>query len=94
MADSVISHSEFSALPRLLDQVRGKIRLKHYSLRTEQIYLDWIKRFIRHHGKRHPGDMGAPEVKAFLTHLAVGGREKVSRGGTALAKMRLPLIDL
>ena len=42
--------------PRLLDQVRGKIRLKHYSLRTEQAYSDWIKRFIRFHGKRYLGD--------------------------------------
>ena len=56
--------------PRLLDQVRDKIRLKHYSLRTEQAYLDWIKRFILFHGKRHPGELGAREVEAFLTHLA------------------------
>lgn len=60
--------------PRLLDRVRDKIRLKHYSLRTEQAYLDWIKRFILHHGKRHPADMGATEVEAFLTHLAVAGK--------------------
>jgi integron integrase len=64
--------------PRLLDQVRGKIRLKHYSLRTEQAYVDWIRRFIRHHGKRHPRDMGAGEVEAFLTHLAVAGRVAAS----------------
>jgi len=56
--------------PRLLDLVRDKIRLKHYSLRTEQAYLDWIKRFILFNGKRHPADMGAGEVEAFLTHLA------------------------
>jgi site-specific recombinase XerD len=62
----------------LLDQVRGKIRLKHYSLRTEQAYLDWIKRFIRHHGKRHPRGMGAAEVEDFLTHLAVAGRVAAS----------------
>ncbi len=55
---------------RLLDQVRDKIRLKHYSLRTEQAYLDWIKRFILFHGKRHPMALGAAEVEAFLTHLA------------------------
>jgi integron integrase len=78
MVDSVISHGELSASPRLLDQVRGKIRLKHYSLRTEQAYLDWIKRFIRHHGKRHPREMGAAEVEAFLTHLAVAGRVAAS----------------
>ncbi len=57
--------------PKLLDQVRGKIRLKHYSIRTEQAYLDWIKRFILHFDKRHPSEMGAVEVEVFLTHLAV-----------------------
>jgi integron integrase len=56
--------------PRLLDQVRDKIRLKHYSLRTEQAYLDWIKRFILFSGKRHPVSLGAGDVEAFLTHLA------------------------
>ena len=56
--------------PPLLERVRLKIRLKHYSLRTEQAYLDWIKRFILFHRKRHPADMGAGEVEAFLTHLA------------------------
>jgi integron integrase len=58
--------------------VRGKIRLKHYSLRTEQAYVDWIKRFILHSGKRHPRDMGAAEVEAFLTHLAVVGKVAAS----------------
>ena len=67
-----------SSAPRLLDQVRGKIRIKHYSLRTEQTYLDWIKRFIRHFGKKHPKDMGAVEVEAFLTHLAVAGNVAAS----------------
>ncbi len=64
--------------PRLLDQVRGKIRLKHYSLRTEQAYLDWIRRFILHFGKRHPRDLGAADVEAFLTHLAVAGNVAAS----------------
>jgi len=57
--------------PRLLDRVRDRIRLKHYSIRTEQAYSDWIKRFIRFHGKRHPAELGATEVEIFLTHLAV-----------------------
>lgn len=57
--------------PRLLDQVRDRIRSKHYSLRTEQAYIDWIKRFIHFHGKRHPLKLGAREVEQFLTHLAV-----------------------
>jgi hypothetical protein len=56
---------------RLLDRVRDRIRVEHYSLRTEQAYVDWIKRFIGFHGKRHPLTMGASEVEAFLSHLAV-----------------------
>ena len=55
---------------KLLDQVRERIRTKHYSLRTEQTYVQWIRRFILFHDKRHPRDMGAPEVEAFLTNLA------------------------
>ena len=57
--------------PRLLDQVRERIRVKHYSLRTEQAYLGWIKRYIFFHDKRHPRDMGKLEVEAFLGVLAV-----------------------
>ena len=57
--------------PKLLDQVSAKMRVKHYSLRTEKTYIDWIKRYIWHFDKRHPKDMGAAEVEAFLTHLAV-----------------------
>ena len=72
------SHAEPTAAPRLLEQVRGRIRFKHYSIRTEQAYLDWIRRFIRHFGKRHPRDMGAKEVQEFLTHLAVAGRVAAS----------------
>ncbi|HLX81445.1 MAG TPA: integron integrase [Burkholderiales bacterium] len=56
--------------PRLLDQVRDAIRRRHYSYRTEQTYIHWIKRFIFFSNKRHPKDMGAPEVTAFLSHLA------------------------
>ena len=66
------------AAPRLLHRVRDKIRVKHYSLRTEQAYLDWIKRFILFHGKRYPTEMGAPDVEAFLTHLAVAGNVAAS----------------
>ena len=56
---------------KLLDQVREVIRLKHYSIRTEQTYVDWIKRYIFFHGKRHPREMGAAEIEGFLTDLAV-----------------------
>jgi len=56
---------------RLLDRLRHCIRTLHYSYRTEQAYVDWARRFILFHGKRHPQELGAPEVGAFLSHLAV-----------------------
>ena len=59
--------------PRLLDRLREKIRLKHYSIRTEEAYADWVRRFVVFHGRRHPAEMGVAEVEAFLTHLAVEG---------------------
>jgi hypothetical protein len=55
---------------KLLDQVRDVMRLRHYSLRTERTYCDWIERFIRFHELRHPREMGEAELSAFLTHLA------------------------
>lgn len=64
--------------PKLLDQVRDRIRRKYYSLRTEEAYVHWIKRFIFFHGKRHPRELGAAEVEKFLTHLAVAGRVSAS----------------
>ncbi len=57
--------------PKLLEQVRDKIRVLHYSIRTEEAYLAWTRRFILFHGKRHPMQMGSAEVESFLTHLAV-----------------------
>lgn len=56
--------------PRLIERVRNVMRLKHYSLRTERTYWDWIERFIRFHGMRRPEEMAEPEMVAFLTHLA------------------------
>jgi len=56
---------------KLLDRARDLIRVKHYSIRTEETYLHWMKDFILFHKKRHPAEMGAPEVEAYLTHLAV-----------------------
>lgn len=89
--------------PKLLDQVRGKIRLKHYSIRTEQAYVDWIKRFILHFDKRHPSDLGATEVEVFLTHLAVQGRVAAATQNQAksallflykaVLEMELPWLD-
>ena len=55
---------------RLLEQAREKLRAMHYSYRTEQTYLDWMKRHILFHGKRHPREMGAGEIEAFVSHLA------------------------
>ncbi len=57
--------------PRLLDDVRNVLLVKHYSIRTEEAYTQWIKRFIYFHNKKHPADMGEAEISAFLTHLAV-----------------------
>ena len=57
--------------PRLLDRVREAVRVRHYSIRTEDTYVHWVRRFIVFHGKRHPLELGAPEVTAFLTHLAM-----------------------
>src|ERR1041385_7333772 len=57
--------------PRLLDRVRGAIRARHYSRRTEETYVAWIRRYILFHGKRHPAEMGAPEITRYLTWLAV-----------------------
>lgn len=60
--------------PRLLDQVRYTIRRKHYSLCTERSYPIWIRHYILFHNKRHPAEMGAPDIGAFLTYLAVARR--------------------
>lgn len=73
--------------PKLLDQVRDRIRVKHYSIRTETQYVQWIKRFILFHGKRHPQEMGAVEVEAFLTHLAVDGQVSASTQNQALSAL-------
>ena len=55
----------------LLDRIRDKIRLKHYSIRTETAYVDWVRRFVNFHHRRHPRELGAEHVEAFLSHLAV-----------------------
>lgn len=56
--------------PKLLDQVRDTLLVRHYAFRTEKSYINWIKRYILFHNKRHPSEMAEPEVEAFLTHLA------------------------
>jgi integron integrase len=69
----------------LLDQVRGEIRARHYSRRTEDAYIHWIRRFIVFHGRRHPRDLGAPEISTFLTWLAVDQHVASSTQNQALS---------
>jgi integron integrase len=86
---------------KLLDQVRDVIRLKHYSYRTEQSYVNWIRRYILFHDKQHPKDMGVPEIEAFLTHLAVSEKVSASTQNQAFSALlflyksvlKLPLDD-
>src|SRR5438552_567547 len=72
---------------RLVDRVRDVMRLKHYSRRTERTYWDWIERFIRFHGMRHPSEMAEAEVGAFLTHLARDGNVAASTQNQALSAL-------
>jgi integron integrase len=89
--------------PKLLDRVRAEIRLRHYSLRTEQSYVDWARRFILFHHKRHPAEMGAAEIRDFLSHLAVDRHVSASTQNQAksallflyreVLKVELPWLD-
>ena len=89
--------------PKLLDQLRHQIRRLHYSIRTEDAYVYWVRFFIRFHGLRHPREMGAPEVEVFLTHLAVERKVSASTQNQALSailflyreilKIELPWLD-
>ena len=76
-----------STEPKLLDQLRDRLRVKHYSIRTETQYLQWVRRFILYHGKRHPRVMGEKEVEAFLTHLATVGNVSASTQNQALSAL-------
>jgi len=73
--------------PRLLDQLRATLRVRHLSLNTEEAYVDWARRFILFHGKRHPKDLGAAEVQAFLSHLAVERQVSASTQNQAKAAL-------
>ena len=73
--------------PKLLNQLRDALRTRHYSLRTEQSYVQWVKRFIFFHGVRHPRELAAPEVSAFLTDLAVRQRVSASTQNQALSAL-------
>jgi integron integrase len=91
------------AKPRLLDMLRERLRMRHYSYRTEQQYVHWARRFILFHGKRHPAELAGPDVEAFLNHLANRRRVSASTQNQALAALlflyrevlgtRLPWLD-
>ncbi len=69
----------------LLNQLKNTIRAKHYSIRTEQSYVNWVNRFIRFHQKKHPKNMGEPEISAFLNYLAVNRKVAASTQNQALS---------
>ncbi len=87
-----IAYTEKSHMPeqpnKLLDQVRDALRIRHYSYRTEQCYVDWIKRFILFHQKRHPQEMGGLEIEAFLADLAQEHHVAASTQNQALSAIR------
>ncbi len=68
---NVVSFPEGGSPPKLLDRVRYAIRTRHYSPRTEEAYVHWIRRYIVFHGKKHPSTLGAADISVFLTWLAV-----------------------
>lgn len=73
--------------PKLLHSLRANLRLRHFSPRTEEAYTAWVRRYVRYHGLRHPGELGEAEVRAFLTHLAVERHVAPSTQGQALAAL-------
>jgi integron integrase len=73
--------------PKILDRVRWHLRVKHYSLRTEELYVQWIRRFILFHQKRHPEQMGEEEIAAFLSHLAIDGHVAASTQNQAFSAL-------
>src|SRR5260221_10313155 len=79
--------TDHATKPKLLDQVRATIRAHHYSYRTEEAYVGWIRRFILFHRKRHPAEMGPPEMTQFLTALAVDRHVSASTQNQALAAL-------
>ncbi|MDD5389179.1 MAG: integron integrase [Gallionellaceae bacterium] len=84
---NVVSPDSSSRPPKLLEQLRDRIRVKHYSIRTEQAYVQWAKRYIFFHGMRHPAEMGRSEVESFLTALAVERNVTASTQNQALSAL-------
>ncbi len=83
MSSSLSAPGEASK-PKLLDQIRQLMRLRHYSLRTEEAYVGWIRRYILFHGKRHPRDLAESDIAGFLSSLAIKGRVAASTQNQAL----------
>src|SRR5439155_17272764 len=81
------SNATVASSPKLLDRVRWRLRVKHYSIRTEQAYIDWIRRYILFHRKRHPNEMGEREITEFLTHLAAEKNVAASTQNQAFAAL-------
>ena len=79
------NHSADRPPPKLLDQLRAKCRLLHYSIRTEEAYVGWCTKFILFHEKRHPKEMGVPEIERFLSHLATERRVAASTQNQAFS---------
>lgn len=82
-----MTNTPSSSSPKLLDQLRDRIRIKHYSIRTETQYVQWVRRYILFHGKQHPRELGPPAVEAFLTHLAVDGKVAAATQNQALSAL-------
>lgn len=82
-----LTGSPNSGTPRLLDVLRSAVRVKHYALSTEKVYVHWVRAFVKFHGLRHPREMGADEVQAFLTHLAQARQVSPSTHRQALAAL-------
>lgn len=85
--NTMLQNPENAPPPRLLDQVREELRVRHYAYRTERTYIDWIKRYIYYHHKRHPREMGAMEVRAFLGYLATQRHVAASTQNQALCAL-------
>ncbi len=84
MTSLIAASAQPAQKPKLLDRLREAIRVRHYSIRTEEAYVQWVRRFIFFHNKRHPDEMGRAEVEAFLTHLAVEGKVAAATQNQAL----------
>lgn len=82
--NSIVSAESLSKKPKLLDQVRTELSTNHYSKRTQEAYISWIKRFILFHNKRHPKEMGAEEIKQFISHIATNQQVSSSTQNQAL----------